>query len=120
MAYGIEDFKRDIQETTIFFPILKAYQAFLGIRRYEHFPFYIYPQGMGLSSFEDKVIKFMDFLVDAHELERNKTDYGMNFYFRSNYVGTNFLRYSNDTMANCMFEDKLHQNQYDRLNSVML
>ena len=63
---------------------------------------------MSLSSFEDKILRFFDFMVDAHELERNKTDYGMNFYFRASYVKGNFLRYSNDTMANCMFEDKLH------------
>ena len=108
MAYGLEDFKRDVQEYPLAYPFLKAYSGFLSIRRYEKFPFYIYPQGVSISSFEDKVLKFFDVMVDAHELERNKADYSMNFYFRTNYVGKNFLRYSNDTMANCMFEDKLH------------
>ena len=108
MAYGFEDFKRDVQEYPLAYPLLKAYGSFLNIRRYEKFPFYIYPQGVSLSSFEEKIIRFCDFLIDAHELERNKTDFGMSFYFRANYVSKNFLRYSNDTMANCMFEDKLH------------
>ena len=65
---------------------------------------------MKVSGFEDGVIKFIDYLVDAHELERNKADAGKNFYLRSEYVSKNFLRYSNETMANCMFEEKLHQN----------
>ena len=119
MSYGFEDFKSDIQEAPLAYPLLRAYGWLLSIRRYEHFPFYIYPQGMKVSSIEDGVIKFVDYMVDAHELERNKMDDGMNFYNRANYVSTNFLRYSNDTMANCMFEEKLHKNHYDRLNSVM-
>ena len=61
----------------------------------------------------------MDYLVDAHELERNKADGHKNFYNRSRYVATNFLRYSNDTMANLMFDTKLRQSDYDRMNSVM-
>lgn len=55
-------------------------------------------------SFEDGVIKFLDFLVDAHEIERNKTDAKRTFYQRSNYVFSNFHRYSNETMANLMFD----------------
>lgn len=55
-------------------------------------------------SFEDSIIKFMDYLVDAHELERNKQDFGKVFYDRANYVRSNFHRYSNDTMANLMFD----------------
>merc|ERR1711935_1088367 len=79
MAYGFEDFKRDVQEYPLAYPLLKAYGSFLNIRRYEKFPFYIYPQGVSLSSFEEKIIRFCDFLIDAHELERNKTDFGMSF-----------------------------------------
>ena len=90
------------------YPLLRAYNWVLSIKRYDKFPFYIYPQGMMVSSLEDSIIKFMDYLVDAHELERNKSDGSRNFYFRTNYVSRNFLRYSNDTMANCMFDDKLY------------
>ena len=70
-------------------------------------------------SFEDGVLKFLDFLVDAHELERNKSDKNMDFYNRTNYVVRNFHRYSNDTMANLMFDTRLRQSEYDRLNSLM-
>ena len=70
-------------------------------------------------SFEDSVVNFLDYLVDAHELERNKSDGHKNFYNRARYVSGNFLRYSNDTMANLMFDTKLRQSEYDRMNSVV-
>ena len=62
---------------------------------------------------------FCDHLVDAHELERNKADTNSTQYERTNYVARNFLRYQNDTMANLMFDTKLRQSDYDRLNSTM-
>ena len=61
----------------------------------------------------------MDYLVDAHELERRKTVYPHSFYMRSEYVARNFPYYSNETMANCYFDDKLRQSEYDRLDSIM-
>ena len=61
----------------------------------------------------------MDHLVDAHEIERNKSDHRKTAYHRANYVKDNFHRYSNDTMANLMFDTKLPKCSYDHLNSVM-
>ena len=34
-------------------------------------------------------------------------------------MARNFLRYSNDTMANLMFDTKIRKSEYDRLNSVI-
>ena len=82
-------------------------------------PFYFYPQGQKVVSFEDGVLKFVDYLVDAHELERNKSDHRKTAYHRADYVYSNFHRYSNDTMANLMFDTKLPKCSYDRLNSVI-
>jgi len=48
----------------------------------------------------------MDHLVDAHEIERNKEDLKKNAYQRNEYVLCNWHRYSNDTMANLMFDTK--------------
>lgn len=70
-------------------------------------------------SFEDGVLRFIDFLVDAHELERNKQDFNKNFYDRANYTARNFHRYSNDTVANLMFDTQLRKIDYDRINSVV-
>jgi hypothetical protein len=65
----------------------------MNIRRYDHMPFYIYPQAKSWVSFEDTIITFLDWMVDAHELERNKFDKNRNFYARTLYVYENFLRY---------------------------
>ena len=93
--------------------------AFLEIERYDHFPFYFYPYAVKGVGFEDGVIKFIDYLVDAHELERNKQDHGKTFYNRANYVRKNFHRYSNDTMANLMFDVQCKKYEYARMNSVL-
>ena len=69
------DFTRDLQEQPMFFPIFRSYSAFFSIRRYDNFPFYVQPGAKKLAGFEDTVLKFIDFLVDAHELERNKADH---------------------------------------------
>ena len=66
---------RDFQERPLAYPLLNAYNRFMSIRRYDQFPFYVQPGQAKLSSFEDSVILFMDHLVDAHELERNKADH---------------------------------------------
>ena len=110
---------RDLQERPLLYPLLRLPNAFLEIKRYDHMPFYFYPQGQRVVAFEDSVLKFLDFLVDAHELERNKADKNKGFYHRAHYVAGNFHRYSNDTMANLMFDTRLRQTEYDRLNSLM-
>lgn len=82
-------------------------------------PFYIYPATKSWISFEDTILTFIDWAVDAHELERNKSDKNRSFYQRSLYVYENFLRYQNDTLANAMFDGKLQKPQYDRLNTAV-
>ena len=104
--FDLTTFFREIQEFPLAYPILRAYSAFGSIKRYENFPFYIYPSMKKTAGFEDSILKFCDYLVDAHELERNKSDIDMSQYERTNYVARNFLRYSNDTMANLMFDTK--------------
>ena len=119
MSKDWETFWRDFQEKPLLSPLLHAYNNFMSIKRYDKFPFYVYPGSVEVSNFEDSVIKFIDYMVDAHELERRKVYFPMSFYNRANYVGRNFLWYSNDTMANCYYDDKLRQSEYDRLDSIM-
>lgn len=114
-----ETFWRDFQELPLNYPILRAYSAFMNIRRYEKFPFYIYPGSVSVSSFEDKILNFTDYMVDAHELERRKVNYAESFYQRANFVSRNFLYYSNDTMANCYYDGRLRDSEYERLDSTM-
>ena len=61
----------------------------------------------------------MDHLTDAHELERNTQQHYRHFHPRARYVFMNFHRYSNDTMANLMFDTQLPKRDYDRMNSVI-
>ena len=100
-----------IQEAPLIYPFLCAFNKFMMIKRYDKFPFYIYPYGMGLNRMEDGMLKFFDHLVDAHELERNKKyytpDHSPSFYQRSEDLLDNFWRYSNDSMANLMFDTLL-------------
>ena len=117
--FDFSSFIRDFQERPLIYPILRSYSWFLSIKRYEKFPFYIYPQGMSISSYEDKFVRFLDFLVDAHELERNKNDNEKNFYQRTKYVLTNFPRNTNETFANLTFDTRIRKTEYDRLNSIM-
>ena len=78
----------------------------MDIKRYEHMPYYFYPQGVSVVKIEDKIINFIDWTVDAHEEARNPNDRHRNFYQRSVYVLKNFLRYQNPTMCNVMFDTK--------------
>ena len=99
--------------------MLGLYFNFMNIKRYEHMPFYIYPSAKSWISFEDTIITFIDWAVDAHELERNKEDKNRSFYQRSLYVYENFLRYQNETLGNIMFDTKARKLDYDRLNSAI-
>ena len=75
MPIDWETFWRDFQEKPLLFPLLNVWNKFMGIKRYDKFPFYIYPTSVDVSNFEDKVIKFVDYMVDAHELERRKVHF---------------------------------------------
>ena len=99
--------------------MLGLYYNFMNIKRYDKMPFYIYPSAKSWISFEDTILTFIDWMVDAHELERNKADKNRSFYQRTLYVYENFLRYNNDTIANAMFDTQLRANDYSRLNSAV-
>jgi len=84
---------RDFTEQPITTPFFSLYTKFMNIKRHDHFPFYIYPQAKSWISFEDTIITFIDWLVDAHEQERNSADLNRSFYQRAAYVYNNYLRY---------------------------
>lgn len=84
---------RDLCEQPASGALLGLYYKFMDIKRYENMPFYIYPSAKSWISFEDSILTFIDWFVDAHELERNTGDKGRSFYQRSSYVIENYLRY---------------------------
>jgi hypothetical protein len=94
------------------------YYQFMNIKRGDRFPFYIYPVAKSWISYEDTFITFIDWLIDAHELERNKSDRNRTFYQRATYCMENYPRYNNPTFANLIFDTKLRKSEYDKLNAV--
>jgi hypothetical protein len=75
-----QSFWRDFKEQPLLTPMFNLYYQFMNIKRYEHMPFYIYPASRSWISFEDTIIAFLDYLVDAHEQERNTDDHNRSFY----------------------------------------
>ena len=94
------------------------YGSLMDIKRYEHMPYYFYPQGVKVVGMEDRIINLMDWMCDAHEEARNPHDSNKNFYQRSVFVWNNFARYSNPTVCNVMFDTQASRRAYDKLNSV--
>ena len=88
-----ETLYRDFWNRPLLTPFLAIYSQFMNIRRYDRMPFYFAPVGTQVVDYEDKILHYMDFLVDAHEEARNPGDKNRNFYQRTNYVIRNFLRY---------------------------
>ena len=91
--WSFETLYRDAQHRPLGYPLLKFYSSFMDIKRGDKMPFYIIPAGEGVVSFEDRVIRFLDWMVDAHEEARNTDDLNRNFYQRALYTYNNFLRY---------------------------
>ena len=86
-------FYRDLKEQPFITPLLEIYYKFMGIRRYEHMPFYLYPAAKQWISYEDTILTFFDWLIDAHEDARNDGDKNRSFYSRSIYFMENYLRW---------------------------
>ena len=110
---------RDLQERPLAYPLFRLYGAFMDIKRYDAFPFYIQPWVRSGVNREEQIINLLDWLCDAHEESRNTADKNKSFYMRAVYTYNNFLRYQNDTVRNVMFDTKAPKQAYDRLNSVI-
>ena len=119
MSEWWETTKRNLMERPFAMPLLSAYPAFVNIKRYEHMPYYFYPAGVSVVSFEDRFINLLDWLCDAHEETRNPQDKNKNFYQRAVFVYKNFNRYSNPTICNVMFDTQATRHAYDRLNAIV-
>jgi len=100
-------------------PLFKVYDTIGYIMRYDRMPFYFAPVGSKVVNYEDEMIKYLDFMVEAHEETRNKDDLNRNMYSRSVYVYNNYMRYQNETMANIMFDTQANKHQYARLNTAV-
>jgi hypothetical protein len=78
--WNFETITRDFGSRPLLYPFFRLYGAFMNIQRYDHMPFYFYPRGVSVVSFEDQILDFIDWTVDAHEEARNDRDANRNFY----------------------------------------
>ena len=117
--WTFEQMSRDFWNRPIGYPILRLYNQFMNIKRYDRMPFYIAPAAGEVVNYEDEIITRVDWLVDAHEEARNDQDRNRNMYDRSVYVLNNWLRYSNDTVCNLMFDVQAPRPVYDKINGTV-
>lgn len=52
----------------------------MNIKRYDRMPFYIAPAAGKVVNYEDMILGYVDWLVDAHEEARNTEDRNRSFY----------------------------------------
>ena len=102
--WTFEQMYRDFWNRPLAYPLLRSYNSFMNIKRYDRMPFYIAPAAGKVVNYEDELLNVIDWAVDAHEEARNKADFNRNFYQRAVYVYNNYLRYQNDTVCNLMFD----------------
>lgn len=117
--WSFEQMYRDFWNRPLGTPLLRVYDSFMNIKRYDRMPFYIAPAAGKVVNYEDELLNLADWMVDAHEEARNPMDRNRNFYSRAVYFLQNFHRYQNDTMCNLMFDTQADRPVYDKLNSIL-
>ena len=117
--WTLEQVYRDFWSRPVSYPILRLYNSFMNIKRYDRMPYYIAPAGTSVVNYEDEFINYLDWTVDAHEDTRNVQDSNRDFYSRAVYCKDNYLRYQNDTVGNLMFDVQAPRPVYDKINATV-
>ncbi len=84
--WTLEQLYRDFWTRPLAYPLLNIYNKFMNIKRYDRMPFYIAPAAGKVVNYEDEILNYVDWLVDAHEEARNPEDRNRNFYQRAIYT----------------------------------
>ena len=117
--WTLEQVYRDFWSKPLLYPLLRLYSDFMSIKRYDRMPFYFAPVGGKVVNYENILINYIDWMVDAHEDARKPEDRNRTFYERANYVRQNYLRYQNDTVGNLMFDVQAPRPVYDKINGAV-
>jgi len=117
--WTFEQMSRDFWSRPLAYPLLRTYNSFMNIKRYDRMPYYIAPAAGKVVNYEDEFINLLDWAVDAHEEARNTEDRNRSFYQRAIYLYNNYLRYQNDTVCNLMFDVQAPRPVYDKFNSTI-
>lgn len=97
--------------------IVTPFFAILRRERGTEFPYYFPSEGKFLQEKLDQATEFCNEFIHVHESERNRADFDQTFVSRFKYVLRNFHYYSNDTIANLYFGEKLPVRDYQRIKS---
>jgi len=81
------------------------------------FPYYFPAEGKFLQEKLEQATELCNNTINLHESERNRADFDQTFVSRFKYVIQNFHYYSNDTIANLYFSEKLPVRDYQRVKS---
>lgn len=99
--------------------LFMPYWILMRRERGTEFPFYFPDESKILMDNVEKVSDLADDFLNCHETERNNVgDYNKTFTERLWYVINNFHIYSNDTMCNLYFSEKLPERDYQKIRHV--
>jgi len=84
------------------------------------FPFYFNGEKKFVEGKLAVVVEWVNNFVNQHEPERHPGDTSLTLVKRMKYVAKNFAYYSNDTMSNLYFSEKLPARDYQRLKNTFL
>jgi hypothetical protein len=107
----------DYRNTTLGSKLVTPFFLLLRRERGTDFPYYFPAEGQFIQHKLEQATEFLNNFIHIHESERNKADFEQTFVSRFRYVLSNFHYYSNDTMANLYFEEKLPTRDYQRIKS---
>jgi len=107
----------DLRNVNFITKLYLPFHALLRRERGTEFPYYFPNEGKFVQDKLHQATEFLDEFVHLHESERNRADFNQSFVSRFKYVLKNYHYYSNDTMANLYFGEKLPIRDYQRIKS---
>lgn len=108
----------DLRNVSIFSKISLPFHKIMRRERGTEFPYYFPSEGRFIADKLNDITDYLNNFVHLHESERNRADFNKTFVERFKFVLRNFHYYSNDTMANLYFAEKLPIRDYQRIKSV--
>jgi len=107
----------DLRNISFISKLSLPFHLLLRRERGTEFPYYFPSEGKFVRDKLEQATELFDQFVHLHESERNRADFEQTFVSRFKYVLKNFHYYSNDTMSNLYFGEKLPIRDYQRIKS---
>jgi hypothetical protein len=107
----------DLRNINFIARLTTPFHALLRRERGTEFPYYFPQEGKFVQDKLEQATEILNDFVHMHESERNRADFNKSFVSRFKYVLKNFHYYSNDTMSNLYFGEKLPIRDYQRLKN---